>query len=126
MSQLLTEALQDVRWAEAQLGAAATAVLARNGTHARNGTPAGPARLPPTLGQPKLWWLPAAEAAEAAKPAKPANASAAPRLPPWAPASLFLHWPAARNAANLSLPRLHRRRRGLPAQGAPAQCAEPP
>ena len=74
MSQLLAEALQDVRWAEAQLGAAATAVLARNGTHARNGTPADPARLPPAIGQPKLWWLPAAEAAEAAKPAKPANA----------------------------------------------------
>jgi hypothetical protein len=95
MSQLLTEALQDVRWAEEQLGAATTAVLARNGTHAR-------------------------------------NASAASRLPPWAPASLFQHWPAARDgpaardAANLSLPRLHRRRRGLPAQGAPAQCAEPP
>jgi hypothetical protein len=31
---------------------------------------------------------------------------------------LFLHWPAARDAANLSLPRLHRRRRGLPAQRA--------
>jgi hypothetical protein len=134
MSQLLTEALQDVRWAEEQLEAAAAAVLARNGTHARNGTPAGPARLPPTIGQPKLWWLPAAEAkpakpAKPAQPAKLANASAAPRLPPWAPASLILHWPAARDAANLSLPRLHRRRRGVPAQGAQgaqiAQIAQP-
>jgi hypothetical protein len=86
MSQLLTEALQEVRWAEEQLEAAAAAVLARNGTHAR-------------------------------------NASAAPRLPPWAPASLILHWPAAREAANLSLPRLHRRRR-VPAQS--AQHAQPP
>ena len=145
MSQLLTEALQDVRWAEEQLEAAAAAVLARNGMHARNGTHArygthaGAAKLPPTLGQPKLWWLPAEEqllAAEVAKPAKPAqpakpaNASAAPRLPPWAPASLILHWPAAHEAANLSLPRLHRRRRGVPAQSAqgaqPAQHAQPP
>ena len=147
MSQLLTEALQEVRWAEEQLEAAATAVLARNGTHGRNDTraaTAGLAKLPPSLGQPKLWWLPAEEqllAAEVAKPAKPAqpakpaNASAAPRLPPWAPASLILHWPAAREAANLSLPRLHRRRRGVPtpqqgAQGArgaqPAQPAQPP
>ncbi len=67
----------------------------------------------------------AAEAAKPAKPAKPANASAAPRLPPWEPASLILHWPATRDAANLSLPRLHRRRRGLPVQGTPAQRAEP-
>ncbi len=58
MSQLLTEALQDVLWAEEQLEAAAAAVLARNGTHARIGAPAGPAKLPPSLGQPKLWWLP--------------------------------------------------------------------
>jgi hypothetical protein len=133
MSQLLTEALQEVRWAEEQLEAAAAAVLARNGTHARNDTraaTAGLAKLPPMFGQPKLWWLPAEEqllAAEVAKLAKPANASAAPRLPPWAPASLILHWPAAREAANLSLPRLHRRRRGVPApqQGAqPAQGAK--
>ena len=136
MSQLLTEALQDVRWAEEQLEAAAAAVLARNGTHGRNDTraaTAGPAKLPPMFGQPKLWWLPAEEqllSAELAQPAKPANASAAPRLPPWAPASLILHWPAAREAANLSLPRLHRRRRGVPAQSAqgaqPAQHAQPP
>jgi len=96
MSQLLTEALQDVRWAEEQLGAAATAVLARNGTHARNGTPAGPARLPPAIGQPKLWWLPEAEA-EPAKPAGVAPPAGPPRLPPWASASLLLHWPAARD-----------------------------
>jgi len=113
-------------------------VLARNGTPWRNDTraaTAGPAKLPPMLGQPKLWWLPAeeqllaaevakpAKPAQAAKPAQPANASAAPRLPPWAPASLILHWPAAREAANLSLPRLHRRRR-VPAQS--AQHAQPP
>ncbi len=49
MSQLLTEALQDVRWTEEQLEAAETALLARNRTQQ-------------------------------------------PCLPPWAPASLFMHW----------------------------------
>ncbi len=53
MSQLLTQALQDVLWAEEQLEAAEPALLARNRTQQ-------------------------------------------PRLPPWAPASLFMHWSWAR------------------------------
>ena len=44
------------------------------------------------------------------------------RLPPWATDSLILHWPATPDTANLSLPRLHRRRRGLPVPQ-PAQPA---
>jgi hypothetical protein len=45
-----------------------------------------------------------------------------PHLPPWATDSLILHWPATPDTENLSLPRLHRRRRGLPASQ-PAQPA---
>jgi hypothetical protein len=75
MSQLLTEALQDVRWAEEQLEAAETVVLARNGTQYQE--------LLPT--QPTLWWLPPVNQV---KPVKHANASASlpvPRLPPRLP-----------------------------------------
>jgi hypothetical protein len=74
---------QHVLWAEEQLEAAETAVLARNGTHAAH---AGLAKLPPTIGHPKFWWLSVVETV------KDANASAPlpPRLPPWAPASLFI------------------------------------
>jgi hypothetical protein len=84
---------------EEQMEEAETALLARNGTRPPL------AKLLPTIGQPKLWWLPAVKAvkpvnasAPALKPQtplQPPNASA-PRLPPWAPASLFLHWPAVR------------------------------
>jgi hypothetical protein len=92
MSQILAEALQDVQWAEEQLEAAETALLTRNCTQHQ--------QLLPTVRQPKLWWLPPV------KPVKHANASAPLpprlpprlplRLPPWSPASLFMHWPAAR------------------------------
>ena len=57
-----------MRWAEEQLEEAATALLARNGTHTAH---AGLAKLQPMIGQQKFWWLPAVEAA------KPANASTA-------------------------------------------------
>jgi hypothetical protein len=92
MSQILAEALQDVQWAEEQLEAAETALLTRNCTQHQ--------QLLPTVRQLKLWWLPPV------KPVKHANASAPLpprlpprlplRLPPWSPASLFMHWPAAR------------------------------
>jgi len=131
MSQLLTEALQEMRWAEEQLEAAAGVVVGRNGSQ----------HLPPTLGQPKLSWLPA-EVAKPAKPAKPARVSApAPPLapldvakpakhaqpanasapaPPWAPAELLLHWPSTRDAVTArgggAAASARVRRRGLPAQ----------
>lgn len=69
MSQLLTETLQDVRWAEEQLQSAERTL--------RNGT-----------------WFPTPEAPQASA-----------RLPPWAPASLFKHWPGVREPAAPRLPR---------------------
>lgn len=69
MSQLLTETLQDVRWAEEQLQSAERTL--------RNGT-----------------WFPPPEAPQASA-----------RLPPWAPASLFKHWPGVREPAAPRLPR---------------------
>jgi hypothetical protein len=63
--------MKDVQWAESKAEAIEKMVLARNETGY------------PTIGQPQLWWVPAV---------KHANASA-PRLAPWAPASLFKHWP---------------------------------
>jgi hypothetical protein len=101
MSQLLTEALQDVRWAEEQLEAAEAAVLARNGT-----------QLLPEIGQPKLWWFPPVKAVKQVKPANHSNVTfpvprlppLPPRLPPWAPASLFTHWPGARAQVAPPLP----------------------
>jgi hypothetical protein len=69
MSQLLTETLQDVRWAEEHLQIAERTL--------RNGT-----------------WFPTPEAPQTSV-----------RLPPWAPASLFLHWPGVREQVAPRLPR---------------------
>ena len=56
MSQLLAEAMQELQWAEEQLSQAGKTLLHRNGSRF------------PTIGQPKLWWVPAANASRPALP----------------------------------------------------------
>jgi hypothetical protein len=80
MSQLVAEAMKGVQWVETveknvekHVQNLEEAPLQRNGTGY------------PRLGQPKLWWVPAANASRPERP----------RLPPWAPASLLPHWPGA-------------------------------
>ncbi len=46
MSQLLAEAMKELQWAEEQLEEAGKTLLHRNGSRF------------PTIGQPKLWWVP--------------------------------------------------------------------
>ena len=64
MSQLLAEAMKGVQWVEN----AEEALLQRNGTGY------------PRLGQPKLWWVPAANASRPERPRLP-HLPALPRLP---------------------------------------------